>query len=551
MVSREDVATFLKITPSFLRFILYGKKERKHYRRFQIPKRTGGFRHISAPPQNLSILQRKVANILLELHKPKPSAHGFLRTKSIATNASAHAQQRHVFNVDLKDFFPTIHFGRFKALLLKKPFSLGPEAALTIAQICFEDSGLLPQGAPSSPIVSNIVARQLDDVNQRLAKRHRCIYTRYADDLTFSTSQHSFPQQIARIDPDTKRITIGDELLRNIEKAGFVPNLRKVRLQTGPRRREVTGLTVDEIPNVLRRYVREIDSVLHNWSKFGKAAAAKKYHDKYGISISEEQACERLPHILLGKLGFLEMVKDEDDPVARRLRWQISDMLDRPTLAPPPLKNIKPIPLRGLNGRFRGWKRHLRRLEASVFFVLVTTDGGEEVGSAFVVAPNVLATAGHIAEHSELKVGFDTPPLVPERRVHKFAPNSRDIGLLYFPNSPFANLPVFRFQYRIPEVGEEVATIGYPRIPLRDTTIVLHSGTVEAIPVGLKGDVFIQTSFPSGGGLSGAPLIDQRGLVVGVMTENVFMSGKDVPGRPYGQATPFEYLTRLRKESGA
>ncbi len=93
-----------------------------------------------------------------------------------------------------------------------------------------------------------------------------------------------------------------------------------------------------------------------------------------------------------------------------------------------------------------------------------------------------------------------------------------------------------------------MVAIGFPRIPNRDTTIVVHSGTVEALPVGYYGDVFIQTSFQSGGGLSRGPLIDKRGFVLGLMIENVFMEKGDdrIPERAYGQATPHEYVVRAR-----
>jgi len=132
LVRREDVASLLGITDKFLRYILYGAKERQKYRRFEIKKRAGGVRHIAAPPKNLSILQRKLATILIDFHKPKPSAHGFLRDRSVASNARAHLGQRHVLNVDVEAFFPSIHFGRFRAILRKSPFNLGEKAANTM-----------------------------------------------------------------------------------------------------------------------------------------------------------------------------------------------------------------------------------------------------------------------------------------------------------------------------------------------------------------------------------------------------------------------------------
>jgi S1-C subfamily serine protease len=98
----------------------------------------------------------------------------------------------------------------------------------------------------------------------------------------------------------------------------------------------------------------------------------------------------------------------------------------------------------------------------------------------------------------------------------------------------------------LPEIGEEVAAVGYPVLPQRDPTLVMHTGIVESLPTNQKrGRRFIQVSFQSGGGLSGSPLIDKRGFVVGIMIENIFQpTDESVPGRPFGQAVPIEYLYR-------
>ena len=138
-------------------------------------------------------------------------------------------------------------------------------------------------------------------------------------------------------------------------------------------------------------------------------------------------------------------------------------------------------------------------------------------------------------------------------RLRYNAPAAFDFAILSFEGQPFEKETPFRFQYRLPEIGEEVAAIGYPQVAYRNPTIVMHTGTIEALPISYPKCRFIQTSFQSGGGLSGGPLVDKKGLLLGLMIENVYMEVKAAkeetrlaPTRPYGQAFPFEYVARVR-----
>ena len=117
--------------------------------------------------------------------------------------------QRIVGNIDLLEFFPSIHLGRIVKALQQRPYSLGEDAAVVVGQICCDDTGVLPQGAPSSPILSNIICRGLDDQLQEVARRHGCRYTRYADDITISTSRPSLPTEVLSIDALTGQHACG------------------------------------------------------------------------------------------------------------------------------------------------------------------------------------------------------------------------------------------------------------------------------------------------------------------------------------------------------
>ena len=168
MKDKRDVASLLDVPYSTLFYHLYIFPEDKRYVQFGIPKRSGNTRLISAPVSPLKLVQGKLNQVLQAVYKPKPSSHGYIQGRSILTNARPHAGRRFVLNLDLANFFPSINFGRVRGLFLARPFSLPPEVATVLAQICCYKKQL-PQGAPTSPIVSNMIARSLDNALQQLA----------------------------------------------------------------------------------------------------------------------------------------------------------------------------------------------------------------------------------------------------------------------------------------------------------------------------------------------------------------------------------------------
>jgi hypothetical protein len=259
----EDVAKLLGFKPSGLSFVLYRLPDSKKYTSFEVPKRGGGKRQIRAPEARLSLLQRQLATLLTdcleELKKEKPPrralAHGFEKGRSIITNAQLHKRRRYVFNLDLADFFPSINFGRVRGFFLKdKSFKLKPPVATVLAQIaCFENE--LPQGSPCSPVISNLIGHVLDGRLARIAKTHKCTYSRYADDITFSTSRRDFPPEIA-VPKAGAAWQVSDELRARIKDAGFEINDKKSRMQFRDSRQVTTGLMVNEKVNIRQEYFR-------------------------------------------------------------------------------------------------------------------------------------------------------------------------------------------------------------------------------------------------------------------------------------------------------
>lgn len=227
----EDIANLLEVPKGQLLHILfYAYPNEKKYLSFDIEKKNGGFRHIKAAKGGLRALQGKLAPILVSHYKPRNPVHGFLKGRSIVTNAKQHKRKRYVFNVDLEDFYGSINFGRLRGLFRAKPFNMGEKAAAS-AQICtFENS--LPQGAATSPVISNFITSELDRKLSSLARRYKLTYTRYADDITFSSNNRNFPEGIAFFDgnnPITNECYVGAVLEETIQACGFSINHSKTR----------------------------------------------------------------------------------------------------------------------------------------------------------------------------------------------------------------------------------------------------------------------------------------------------------------------------------
>lgn len=292
--TKSDLAHLLNVPPYLLTYRLYKIRPENQYHTFSIPKKSGGSRTIKAPEKDLKNIQSALSDLLLDcldeinnkkfpnseladekaLHarilkvkcnsarSKQPSiSHGFERKRSIVTNAMMHVGQKNVLNIDLADFFECFNFGRVRGFFLKNhEFNLEPEVATTIAQIaCVHNS--LPQGSPCSPVITNLITRALDIRLAALAKRHSCIYTRYADDITFSTRENRFPARIMR---ESKGVyTPGKDLASEIRRSGFYINSKKTRILYHSSRQDVTGLVVNRKPSVKKDYWRLVRSQCH------------------------------------------------------------------------------------------------------------------------------------------------------------------------------------------------------------------------------------------------------------------------------------------------
>lgn len=254
--SRNELANFLGIPIRKLTHILYVEKTENRYSTFEIPKKSGGTRKINAPANDLKSVQSKLAKALYQYQQElwenkgiSPNiSHAFLCKKGILTNAKVHRNKRFVLKLDLKDFFDSFHFGRVRGFFAKSPdFQLPIDVATVIAQLtCY--NGCLPQGAPSSPIITNLICKTFDIHISKIAKKYLLDYTRYADDLIFSTNNKHFIENY-------NAFLI--EISMQIKNEGFRINEKKTQLQFKDSRQKVTGIIVNKKLNIDRRYYRD------------------------------------------------------------------------------------------------------------------------------------------------------------------------------------------------------------------------------------------------------------------------------------------------------
>lgn len=258
-----------------------------HYRKFKLRKRRGGYRNIAVPYPALLECQKWIYKNILAKVGISFYAHGFARKKSIVTNAKIHVGQEQFLKIDLKDFFPSIKKGRVIALFCKLGYST--EVSYYLASICCLNN-CLPQGAPTSPAISNIVAKSLDYRIFELCKKFNLKYTRYADDLAFSG----------------KKIPVKfiDYVSQIIDTESFELNKSKTQLHTGNGKRILTGVSLNgEVIKAPKNYKRKLFQTLF-------------YIKKYGLNSHRAKRKIRNPNYLeslIGQLNYILMIEPNNE----------------------------------------------------------------------------------------------------------------------------------------------------------------------------------------------------------------------------------------------
>lgn len=243
-----DIDHFCKLTNSSskqVRFFLSNKE--KAYTTFKVPKKSGGFREINAPSKKMKFIQRWILDKILYKLNSGNYAHGFIPGKTIYTNAKVHVNKDLVLGIDIKDFFPSINFGAVYNVF--KTAGYNPRVSWQLAELCTYH-WKLPQGAPTSPMLANLVALNLDKKISKYCTTRNFGYSRYADDITISGS-YELPMHKERI-------------IKIINESGFEINNKKVRMLSKGSRQKVTGLVVNDKVSIGRNKKKTLRAIVHN-----------------------------------------------------------------------------------------------------------------------------------------------------------------------------------------------------------------------------------------------------------------------------------------------
>lgn len=226
------------------------------YKRFSIPKKSGGQRHISAPSRELKRIQKWISHNLLKSLPVHDACTGYRVGKCIVDNARPHVGKDFVLNADIEDFFPSITIDRVNEFFESAGYE--QKFAGYLSRLCTHDE-LLPQGAPTSPDLANLICNKLDTLLSEFCEARNWSYTRYCDDITVSGDG-----QITRAEIDT--------ICNIIVSEGFKVNDKKLRVARKTSQQKVTGLVVNERINLPRRERRRVRAMIHRQETTGVAS---------------------------------------------------------------------------------------------------------------------------------------------------------------------------------------------------------------------------------------------------------------------------------------
>ena len=266
------------------------KYSERYYRYYKVRKKNGGIREIKEPLPNLKSIQYWILENILENIKPSGYAKAYVKKRGLKENLRFHRKQKKVYSMDLKDFFPSITFEQVETIFISANYS--SDLSTVLAKLCCL-KGNLPQGAPTSPYISNLVFKEIDIQISDYCKSNKIRFTRYADDLTFSGDfdegeLHRFVKAI-------------------IETNGFTINNEKTRMMLASEKQIVTGILVNDTPQldkVTRRKIRQEHFFI----------------TKHGLKSHMQMSGNNNPNYLntlLGKISFGLYLNPKDDELRK------------------------------------------------------------------------------------------------------------------------------------------------------------------------------------------------------------------------------------------
>ena len=272
----------------------------KHYRKAKLPKKNGGFRNLSVPDEVLKSIQKQIAEVLL-IHMPVSRyAKAYRFGSSTVRNAKHHVVKQVVLKLDILHFFDSIRYSTVKDKVFPEEIYAEPLRIL-LTMLCYHKDAL-PQGAPSSPAITNIILYEFDEQIGRWCRERGIAYTRYCDDMTFSGAFD--PAEVIRY------------VRLELKKMGFLLNEQKTRIQHPGQQQTVTGIVVNEKLSIPANYRRKLRQELYYCKKFG----IQEHLHKIDLEIPENTYRIQL----LGKVNYVLQVHPNDKDMLDARKWLLN-----------------------------------------------------------------------------------------------------------------------------------------------------------------------------------------------------------------------------------
>ena len=269
----------------------------KHYHKAKLPKRSGGFRNLSVPDEVLKSIQRQISEVLL-IHMPVSRyAKAYRFGSSTLRNAKHHVGKQVVLKLDILHFFDSVRYSTVKDKVFPEEIYAEPLRIL-LTMLCYHKDAL-PQGAPSSPAITNIILYEFDELVGHWCRKRNIAYTRYCDDMTFS----------GEFDPQIVKTVVKSEL----RKLGLFLNDKKTVVLRSGQRKSVTGIVVNEKPNVPAAYRRKLRQELYYCQKYGIESQIQRS----GMDISTDAYIRQL----LGRINYVLSIDPQNEEIQSYRRW--------------------------------------------------------------------------------------------------------------------------------------------------------------------------------------------------------------------------------------
>lgn len=500
----QDVANFFNISLRHLNYLMYKMPSNKKYRSFTI-KTKNKERTILSPCKKLKKIQYQLKKELEIIYKPRSCANGFIKERNNIKNANSHLSKRYIFNLDLQDFFPSITKKRVFFLLKSNGLNFNTEVAEILAKlICHE--GVLPQGSPCSPIISNMIAYRMDRELIQLAKMHNATYTRYVDDITFSftTRFKALPKSILTFKEN--ELTVGEKLTEIIDSNGFTINQSKVRLGKRSNRMEVTGLTVNEKLNVRRKYIKKIRVLFHLIEKHGEEEANRIF-----ATFKRTRGSKYPPQIkqtLYGMLIYLGQVIKTNASLFYKFAMRYNK-----------LNYSKKLPI----------IKPKEQLAREALWIVDSIDDDAECyqGTAFSISSGLIVTAAHVV------INEDKP--YEEIEIYKIDSQSKKYKLQVIDFDIISDVAICKIEEPQPhtsfinlsskaDIDSNLILLGFPSFqPAQTSCHIARCNHMFDTIINAKKYFSINTSII--GGNSGGPIINSDYELVGIASKGYYGTG--------------------------